>query len=243
MKSVNSPVRKKDAMQLLTGQPVYTDDIAPSNCLIVKLLRSPYANAVIEDINTDIALKVPGVEAIYTWKDVDQNSRRFTLAGQTYPEPSPYDRLILDRHMRFVGDVAAIVAAKDEKSAAKALKLIKVKYNVLEPLLDFRNAKDNKILVHPEENWESLCPVGADNKRNLCAHEVNEMGDVDKVLSECDVVVERTYHTKANQQAMMETFRTLPQNNFKRTGYSEIHDKGYKAQNRRRIWRKAKLSK
>lgn len=209
MKSVNSPVRKKDAMQLLTGQPVYTDDIAPSNCLIVKLLRSPYANAVIEDINTDIALKVPGVEAIYTWKDVDQNSRRFTLAGQTYPEPSPYDRLILDRHMRFVGDVAAIVAAKDEKSAAKALKLIKVKYNVLEPLLDFRNAKDNKILVHPEENWESLCPVGADNKRNLCAHEVNEMGDVDKVLSDCDVVVERTYHTKANQQAMMETFRTF----------------------------------
>ena len=64
MKYVNQPVRKKDAMQLVTGQPVYTDDIAPDNCLVVKLLRSPHANARIESIRTDIAAKVPGVEAI-----------------------------------------------------------------------------------------------------------------------------------------------------------------------------------
>lgn len=209
MNNVNRPVRKKDAMQILMGKPVYTDDIAPSNCLVVKLLRSPHANAIVEDINTAIAEKVPGIEAIYTWKDIDQNSRRFTLAGQTYPEPSPYDRLILDRHVRFVGDVVAIVAGKDEKCVDKALKLIKVKYDVLEPMLDFRKAKDSDILVHPEENWESLCPVGADNKRNLCAHDVSGSGDVDAVLADCDIVLERTYHTKANQQAMMETFRTF----------------------------------
>lgn len=209
MNNVNRPVRKKDAMQILMGKPVYTDDIAPSNCLVVKLLRSPHANAIVEDINTAIAEKVPGIEAVYTWKDIDQNSRRFTLAGQTYPEPSPYDRLILDRHVRFVGDVVAIVAGKDEKCVDKALKLIKVKYDVLEPMLDFRKAKDSDILVHPEENWESLCPVGADNKRNLCAHDVSGSGDVDAVLADCDIVLERTYHTKANQQAMMETFRTF----------------------------------
>ncbi len=209
MNNVNRPVRKKDAMQILMGKPVYTDDIAPSNCLVVKVLRSPHANAIIEDINTFVAEKVPGIEAIYTWKDIDQNSRRFTLAGQTYPEPSPYDRLILDRHVRFVGDVVAIVAGEDEKCVDKALKLIKVKYNVLEPVLDFRKSKDGEILVHPEENWESLCPVGADNKRNLCAHDVSGSGDVDAVLADCDIVFERTYHTKANQQAMMETFRTF----------------------------------
>lgn len=209
MNSVNRPVRKKDAMQLLLGKPVYTDDIAPSNCLVVKLLRSPHANALIEEINTATAMKVPGIEAIYTWQDIDENARRFTLAGQTYPEPSPYDRLILDKHVRFVGDVVAIVAGKDEKCVDKALRLVKVKYNVLEPLLDFRNAKDSPILVHPEDNWESLCSVGADNKRNLCAHEVNEEGNVDEILNQCDVVLERTYHTRANQQAMMETFRTF----------------------------------
>ena len=58
MKAVNKAIRKKDAMQLLLGKPVYTDDIAPDDCLIVKLLRSPYANAVIKDINADIAMKL-----------------------------------------------------------------------------------------------------------------------------------------------------------------------------------------
>ena len=53
----------------------------------MKLLRSPYANAVIKDINADIAMKVPGIEAVFTYKDIDQNMKRFTCAGQTYPEP------------------------------------------------------------------------------------------------------------------------------------------------------------
>lgn len=209
MKTVNKGVRKKDAMQLLTGKPVYTNDLAPDECLIVKLLRSPHANAVIEEINTDIAMKVKGIEAIYTWRDIPEGQRRFTCAGQTYPEPSPYDRLILDKHVRFVGDVVAIVAGENEKCVDKALSLIKVKYKVLTPLLDFTEAKDNEILVHPEENWESLCPVGADNKRNLCAHDESSAGDIDKTLSECDIVIDRTYHTKAVQQTMMETFRTF----------------------------------
>ncbi|MDD6212867.1 MAG: aldehyde oxidase, partial [Clostridiales bacterium] len=143
MKVVNQPVRKLDAMQLLTGKPLYTDDIAPKDCLIVKLLRSPHANAMVETIRTDVAKKVPGIEAIYTWEDIPQDGRRYTQAGQTYPEPSPYDRLLLDRHVRFVGDPVAIVAGKDEKCVDKALRLIKVTYQVLEPVLDFRKAKDN----------------------------------------------------------------------------------------------------
>lgn len=209
MKIVNQPLRKKDAMQLVTGQPVYMDDIAPANCLVVKLLRSPHANAIVESINTAVAAKVPGIEAIYTWEDVDQSARRFTCAGQTYPEPSPYDRLLLDRHVRFVGDPVAIVAGETEKAVDKALSLIKVKYEVLEPILDFHESLDNKILVHPEENWESLCPVGADNKRNLCAHDECGAGDIEAVLADCDVVIDRVYHTKAVQQTMMETFRTF----------------------------------
>ena len=208
MKTVNQSVRKKDAMQLVTGQPVYLDDIAPKDCLTVKLLRSPHANAYIKSIDTSRAMLVPGMEAVFTWQDVDQNGRRYTQAGQTYPEPSPYDRLVLDRHVRFVGDVVAILAGKDEKTVEKAMKLIKVEYEVLEPVLDFRTAKDSPVLVHPENNWESLCPVGADNKRNLCAHEETGSGDVDAVLQGCDVVIDRVYHTKACQQAMMETFRT-----------------------------------
>ena len=107
-----------------------------------------------------------------------------------------------------MGDAVAIVAGKTEEAVEKALKLIKVKYEVLEAVLDFHQAKDAKILVHPEENWKALCDVGADNKRNLCATGSEQNGDVDKILEDCDYVVEGTYHTQANQQAMMETFRT-----------------------------------
>ena len=209
MKYVNKPVRKKDAMQLVTGQPVYMDDIAPKDSLIVKLLRSPHANAIVTSLNKTAAMKVDGIEAIYTWEDIPQDAKRYTQAGQTYPEMSPYDRLLLDRHVRYVGDVVAIVAGRDEKCVDRALKLIKVQYEVLEPLLDFRKAKDNRILVHPEDNWESLVPVGADNKRNLCAHDESGEGDIEKVLRESDVVIDHVYHTKACQQTMMETFRTF----------------------------------
>ena len=206
MSYVNRPVQKKDAMQLVTGKPVFTGDLVDKNALVVKILHSPHANAMIEDINISVAMKVPGIEAIYTYKDVPQN--RFTMAGQTYPEPSPYDRLILDRHVRFHGDAVAIVAGESEKAVNKALKLIKVKYEVLPAILDFHTALDNEILVHPEDNWKAMCPVGADNKRNLCARAEDEHGDVEAVLADCDVVLERTYHSKANSQAMMETFRT-----------------------------------
>ena len=208
MKTVNQPMRKKDAMQLVTGQPVYMDDVIPQDCLIVKLLRSPHANAIVQEIDTSRALLVPGIEAIYTWKDVDQQGRRYTQAGQTYPEPSPYDRLVIDRHVRFAGDVVAILAGKDEKCVDKAMKLIKVRYEVLPAVLDYHTALDNPVLVHPEENWESLAPVGADNKRNLCAHDESGAGDIEAVLAGGDVVIDHTYHTRACQQAMMETFRT-----------------------------------
>ena len=206
MKYVNAPVMKKDAMALVTGKPVYMDDVAPKDCLIVKVLRSPHAHALIEEINITNALKQKGIECILTYKDVPH--RRFTMAGQTFPEPSPYDRYILDQRVRFVGDAVAIVAGEDEAAVDRALKLIKVKYQVLEPVLDYHTAKDNPVLVHPEEDWKALCPVGADNKRNLCASGMDSDGDVDGVMKDCDIVMEGTYHVKAMQQSMMETFRT-----------------------------------
>lgn len=208
MKYVNAPVMKKDAMALVTGQPVYMDDLAPKDCLIVKVLRSPHAHALIEEIHTENAARQKGIACVLTYQDVPK--RRFTMAGQTYPEASPYDRYILEQRVRFVGDPVAIVAGEDEAAVDRALKLIKVKYQVLEPVLDYHTAKDNPILVHPEDDWKAMCPVGADNQRNLCASglEGDGDGDVDAVLSDCDIVMKETFHVKAVQQTMMETFRT-----------------------------------
>ena len=191
---VGAPFIKKDARALVTGKPVFTDDLALKECLVVKVLRSPYAHAMVREIDCGVAAKIPGIECILTWKDVPQS--RFTMAGQTYPEPSPYDRLILDRRLRFAGDAVAIVAGKDEAAVDHAMRLIRVKYEVLEPVLDMHDAKDGNVLVHPEEDWKSLCDVGADNRRNLCASGIEGHGDLEQAFAGCTHVIERVYHIK-----------------------------------------------
>ncbi|WP_069998526.1 xanthine dehydrogenase family protein molybdopterin-binding subunit [Cellulosilyticum sp. I15G10I2] len=206
MKVVNQSITKLDAMALVTGKPVYTNDIAPKNCLIVKVLRSPHAYAKILNIKTDTALKVPGIECILTYKDVP--NKRFTMAGQSYPEPSPYDRLILDQYVRYVGDPVAIVAGDNEKAVKKALRLIKVEYEVFKPVLDPEEAIDNSTVIHTEDDYHVNYDMGNDVKRNLCCSGGFESGNVDAEFEKCDVIVDEVYHTKANNQAMMETFAT-----------------------------------
>lgn len=206
MKIVNKSTKKIDSIGIITGRPLYTDDLViNNNSLIVKLLRSPHAYARIADIDTSIAKKVPGVEAIFTYHDVPNTM--FTLAGQSYPEPSPYDRKILDEYVRYVGDPVAIIAAIDEKTAEKAMKLIKVKYEVLDAVIDYEKALDSDILVHSEAAHTNF-PIGYDNKRNLASSYLETKGDVEKGFAESDVIIEETYYTQPQIHAMMETYRT-----------------------------------
>ena len=206
MKIVNKSTKKIDSIGIITGRPLYTDDLViNNNSLIVKLLRSPHAYARIADIDTSIAKKIPGVEAIFTYHDVPNTM--FTLAGQSYPEPSPYDRKILDEYVRYVGDPVAIIAAIDEKTAEKAMKLIKVKYEVLDAVIDYEKALDSDILVHREAAHTNF-PIGYDNKRNLASSYLETKGDVEKGFAESDVIIEETYYTQPQIHAMMETYRT-----------------------------------
>ena len=206
MKIVNKSTKKIDSIGIITGRPLYTDDLViNNNSLIVKLLRSPHAYARIADIDTSIAKKVPGVEAIFTYHDVPNTM--FTLAGQSYPEPSLYDRKILDEYVRYVGDPVAIIAAIDEKTAEKAMKLIKVKYEVLDAVIDYEKALDSDILVHREAAHTNF-PIGYDNKRNLASSYLETKGDVEKGFAESDVIIEETYYTQPQIHAMMETYRT-----------------------------------
>lgn len=205
-KYINKSIQKNDAEALVTGQPVYMDDLAPKDCLIVKVMHSPHAHAKITQINTDIAMKVPGIECILTYKDVPQI--RFTLAGQTYPEASPYDHLILDQTLRYVGDSVAIIAGTDEKTVKKAMKLIKVEYEILPSLLTAEEAIDNKTIIHPEDGIIAQVFTGFNAKRNLCATATATYGDFGKEMKNSEVIHEAKYHNKANAQAMTETFRT-----------------------------------
>lgn len=205
MQLISKPVPKIDGLNIATGKPVYTDDVAPANALVIKILRSPHAFARIKSVNTEKALKLKGVECVLTYRDVPRT--RFTIAGQSYPEPSPYDRLILDEYVRHVGDAAAIIAAVTEEIAEKALNLIKVEYDILDPVLDFETAEYQKIRVHPEDNIHTNIDLGQDLSKNIiCSHQ-EEFGNVDKEMAQSQVIVEETYYTQAQAHGMMETYR------------------------------------
>lgn len=207
MKTIGKSIPKIDGMAIATGKPVYTEDLIPADTLVVKILRSPYAFAKIKSIDTSRVEKLEGIECVFTYKNVPDT--RFTLAGQSYPEPSPYDRLILDQIVRYVGDEVAIIAAVDEETAERAMKLIKVDYEVYEPVLDFEKALDHPSIVHPEEDIYCNFDIGMQRERNIVSSQRLEVGDVEKELEKCHVVVEQTCYTQAQAHGMMETYRTF----------------------------------
>lgn len=202
MKVVNHELPSVDGKGLMMGRPAYTDDLAEPNSLIVKVKRSPHPYAKIININAEEALKLNGVELVLTHKDFKRIP--ITRAGQGYPEPSPHDKFVLDEYVRYVGDEVCAVAAINERVAEQALDLITVEYELLEPVLDFETAYQNKNIIHPEEEIHEMFPIGFDPKNNVAASYHMEVGDVKKTLSECDVVVEETFYTQAQQHAMME---------------------------------------
>lgn len=201
-KVVNNLTPSIDGKGLMMGRPYYTDDLAEPNSLIIKILRSPHAFAKIKNIDTSKAEELPGVECVLTYKNVPHVS--FSRAGQGYPEPSPHDKFILDEYVRYVGDEVAVVAAVNEDIAVKALKLIKVDYEVLKPVLDFEDAFNNESVIHPEEGIHEMFPIGFDPKHNVAASYDMHVNDVDEVFKKCDYVVEETYYTQAQAHAMIE---------------------------------------
>jgi len=206
MKVVNKSIPKIDGLSLVMGKPVYTEDLAPKNALIVKVLRSPHAFAKLKSIDTSKALSLPGVECVLTYKDVPRIP--FTRAGQAYPEPSMYDKYILDKYVRHIGDDVAIVACVDELTANKALKLIDVEYELLEPVLDYENAIDNESVLHNAEDIECKVNVGIEPSRNIAAKVDIEVGNVDDVFEDCDQIITNRYYSQATHQTMFESFRS-----------------------------------
>ncbi len=205
--SIGQSIPKVDGAQLVTGKPAYTDDLAPKDALIIKILRSPYAFARIKSINKEKAEKVPGVECILTHEDLPKIL--FTRAGQSHPEPSTYDKYILDEYVRYIGDEIAIVAAVSEDIALKAMKLIKVEYEVYEPVLDMERAEAHPSKIHFRDRCHSNMNIGFNPEKNIAAVYNFGIGDVEEELKKCDVVVSESYYSQAQAHAMMETYRAF----------------------------------
>ena len=204
LRTVSHAYAKKDSTALLEGRPIYTDDLAPADCLVVRMLRSPHAHARIRSIDASRARRAPGIVAVFTYEDVP--AARYTLAGQSFRELSPYDTLILDRHVRYVGDEVAMVVGTSREACDAAMRRIKVDYEVLPAILDVTEALDNPTVIHDEDDIVAHIPIGENFSRNLVSHEVSEVGDLDAAFAQADVVIDQVYTSQAAQQAMMEPF-------------------------------------
>ncbi len=200
--SVNQNIPKVDGLGLITGKPAYTDDLAPKDALIVKVLRSPYAYAKIKCINTEKALKVKGISLILTHKNVPDAV--YTRAGQGSPEPSPYDKKILDEYVRYIGDEVAVVAGINATVVDEAIKNIKVEYEVLEPVLDYEKAIGHQSKVHDPDHGKVMLDIGRDASKNIAASYGMEINNVEEEFEKSDYYYEDVYYTQAQAHTMSE---------------------------------------
>jgi putative selenate reductase molybdopterin-binding subunit len=186
---VGRNVTKIDAFKLARGEPVFTDDIHPPGMLWAKVLGSPHAHARILEVDASRALAVPGVVDVAWHAQV--KAIPHTRAGQSHPEPSPWDTVILPPKARFIGDRVAVVVAETLEIAEEALGLIDVRYEVLPALTDMDQAlARTDVLIHEEPDPRGIAEGG---RTNVAARIDKQVGDVAAALLACDHVVERTY--------------------------------------------------
>jgi putative selenate reductase molybdopterin-binding subunit len=201
---VGHRARKVDAVKLVTGRPVFTDDVEFRGLLHVKLVQSPHAHARVLSIDTSRAEALAGVHAVITHQDVPRIP--YTSAGQSWPEPSPYDMFVLDSKVRFVGDPVAAVAAETLQIAAEAASLVTVEYEELPAILDMHDAmKPGAPIIHDEPESYGIY----DAARNVAAHIDVEIGDVERGIADADIVVENEFFVQYQQHTCLEPHVTI----------------------------------
>lgn len=208
MKNIGKTLPKVDARGNALGGSVYVEDYPRlPGTLIVKVLRSPHAHARIRSIRTAAAEKIPGVVGVFTYEDVPDI--RYSANGCSYPESCPYDRKILEDKVRYVGDEVAIVAAETEAAARRALRLIRVEYELLPAVFDAEESARSTTAIHDEQDLFVPAPAaGYDPQHNqISCFQIN-LGDIDRELAASQVVCSSVYETQAQAHAMMETLRS-----------------------------------
>ena len=198
LKYVGQPASRIDGLDKVTGAAQYVDDLDFGPQLLhAEIVESPYAHALIKSIDTSAAEKVPGVVRVVTGKEF---AHRFGLYMQ--------DRYIFptDR-VRFVGEQVAAVIARDEKTAKRAAKLVKVVYKELKPVLDLAEAlKEGAVLLHPDLGNYTRCPwFFPQGGTNIAHWRKTRKGDVEKGFAEADVILEDTYTVPRYAHCAIET--------------------------------------
>ncbi|HLO30064.1 MAG TPA: molybdopterin cofactor-binding domain-containing protein [Anaerolineales bacterium] len=199
--TVGKPEKKVDAVKLVQGKPAFTADMDMRGMLYARVLRSPHAHARIKNIDASKARALQGVAAVLTWQDIPRVV--YSTAGQSDPIPGPLDSFSLDHKVRFVGDRVAMVAAETPEIAEKALTLIEVEYETLDPILDSRHSMDpDAPRIHDEPEFVNF--ADSNPEKNLAAEIRIDIGDVEKGFAEADEVFEAEYEVPKVQQAHIE---------------------------------------
>ncbi|HRY29134.1 MAG TPA: molybdopterin-dependent oxidoreductase [Elusimicrobiota bacterium] len=205
MKVVHQSVKKIDAPALSRGKHLFTGDLTPPHALHIKMLWSPHAHARIKSIDVRAAEKMPGVKCVLYHGNVPRIIH--CTAGQGYPEPSPYDTVMFDKKVRYVGDRVAAVAAETPEQALDALDAIKVQYEVLEPVFDYDAAlRDGAPVIHDEPDAFVPIPVPYEPKKNIVAKVGMKAGDFEKGMREADFTFDQTFETPYAQHCPIEGY-------------------------------------
>ena len=208
------PVRH-DGVDKVTGRARYSADSFPNGLLIGKVLRSPHAHARILSIDCSKALALPGVKAVVTAADLpDVSAEIADLEEGAAVNYGFYSRNVMAREkVLYKGHAVAAIAALTAHDAEEALELIDVKYDVLEPVLNIDEAmRDGAPVLHDRLLTQSsvLFRVGGwgDEQNipssNLAMKIISTEGDVEKAFKDSDVVIERSFNTKAVHQGYIE---------------------------------------
>lgn len=226
MRYVGRPTGKIDGEALVSGDRLFVEDKVPPHTYAMHILRSPFAHAFVTSVDTSEAEKVEGVIDILTAFNTPDIP--YMQAGQGYPEPSPYDRVLICRKVRHVGDRVAAVIAVDMETAIRASELIKVVYDPIKPVFTVEEAMaDGAPLVHNgrvvyesgapddldeynadaddrEEKVVYQFPLHGDIRKNIAASAHGGIGDMEKGFAEADAIVDETYQTSQVQCTPLE---------------------------------------
>ena len=182
---VGDRMPRVDAKDKTLGIAKYVDDMVVEGMLHAAILRAPSARAFIKTIDTAAAQALPGVEAVITAKNIPGRRNQ----GHIIPDWPAF--IAEGEETRYIGDALAAVAATSKKIAQEAVKLIKVDYEELTPLLLPRQA-----LV---EDAPQLHPQG-----NLLVRTVLKRGNADEGIAKATYVVTQHYTTPATEHAFLE---------------------------------------
>ncbi len=195
---------RKDGVEKVTGTAVFTHDLVIQGMLHAKTLMSPYAYARIKSIDTEEAERIPGVRAVVTGKELNYKVGLYVL-----------DKDILAKdYARYQGEPVAAVAADSELIAEEACSRIKVEWEVLDPVLDPREALEpGAPLVHPDlENYGYMKGVFSPRaKTNIPHHQKVRKGNVEEGFKKADLTVKNSFYNPPVQHVPIETHVSIAQ--------------------------------